>query len=151
MRPNRSFMISAALLAITGILLIVYIVVINFRSSVIVSWETATELETAGYFIYRSESPDGPFEKITEEMIPASTSPLTGGSYEYTDTETRAGNTYYYQLEEIETSGTTNIEGPIEGMAAYRGIPEGVLGIILLVFAWLTRRVAIRGAINEQE
>ena len=34
-----------------------------------VNWETATELDTAGFFLYRSSSADGDFELINDTMI----------------------------------------------------------------------------------
>ncbi len=132
------------MLTFAGMLLIGYALYLNSSASVIINWETATEFETAGFAIYRSDSPDGPFVKITGDLIPASTDPLTGGSYEYTDLNVLAGKTYYYQLEEIELSGNTNIEGPIEVTAAFRGIAEGLLGVVLIIFAWFTFRISSR-------
>ena len=149
--PNRSFIISALLLAITGVLLIAYALYLDLNSYVIISWETATELDTAGYMIARSEDPKGPFERVTDNMIPASSEPLTGGIYEFRDNNVRAGKVYYYQLEEIETTGGVNIEGPQEVTAAYRGIPLLAIGILLLVFAWFTRRLAYRAAPIDDE
>ena len=144
MEHNRSYLLSAALLAVTGLALLIYAVYANMNASVIISWETATEFETAGYAIYRSDSPDGPFVKVSPDLIPASTDPLTGGVYDYQDDNVRAGQTYYYQLEEIETTGATSVEGPVEVTAAYRGVAESILGLVLLVFAWYTYRLAAR-------
>lgn len=144
MENNRSFYISAVLLAVTGLALILYALYANLTTSVIINWETATEFETAGYAIYRSDTPEGPFEKITSELIPASTDPLTGGQYQYSDKTVQAGKTYYYQLEEIEVTGQSNLEKPIEVTAALRGIAEGILGFVLILFAWFTYRTAAR-------
>ena len=73
-----------------------------------INWNTETELNTAGFQIYRSNSPDGEFVLITEEYIPGKGSSLTGGSYSFTDNSALPGETYYYLLEEIEYDGTTN-------------------------------------------
>lgn len=144
MKRNSNFNFSALMLSFAGLLLIGYALFLNSNASIIINWETATEFETAGYAIYRSDSPDGPFIKITTDLIPASTDPLTGGTYEYTDLNVLAGKTYYYQLEEIELSGNANIEGPIEVTAAFRGIAEGLLGLVLILFAWFTYRITSR-------
>ena len=151
MTSNKSFMISAALLAITGLLLVVYGVIFKLNTSVILTWETATEFETAGYMINRSENAEGPFEQITAEMLPASTDPLTGGVYKYTDTGVTPGKTYYYQLEEIENSGTRNIEGPVEATATIRGTAEIILGSVLLAFAWFTFRIGKKQPVAIEE
>ncbi len=81
---------------------------------VIVEWTTASELNTAGFNLYRSEAPEGPFTQVNEHLIPGSSDPLTGGSYVFTDTDVVAGRTYYYQLEDVEFSGATNRHGPLE-------------------------------------
>lgn len=79
-----------------------------------VTWKTETELNTAGFNLYRGESPDGPFDvKVNTELIPPADDPLTGKAYTYIDRTAQAGRTYYYQLQEVEKSGQTNTHGPI--------------------------------------
>jgi len=82
--------------------------------SVTLEWTTETEVNVAGFNLYRSESSDGPFEKINESLIPGSPDPLLGGHYVYTDTEVEAGKTYYYKLEDVELDGTSTFHGPIK-------------------------------------
>ena len=86
-------------------------------SVVIVEWTTETEVDTAGFNLYRSESPDGSYIKINHGLIPGSSDPLLGGKYVYTDTNVVAGRTYYYRLEDVELDGTTTTHGPIEVVA----------------------------------
>ena len=83
-------------------------------ATVTVEWSTASELNTAGFNLYRGETPDGPFTRINRELIPASPDPLIGGTYIFTDTAVVAGRTYYYQLEDVETSGTASVQGVVE-------------------------------------
>ena len=80
---------------------------------VIVEWTTESEVNLAGFNIYRSESPDGPYVKLNETLIPASPDPVTGGSYSYVDTTAEPGVTYYYQLEDVELDGKATMHGPI--------------------------------------
>ncbi|NIN65277.1 MAG: hypothetical protein GTO63_11385, partial [Anaerolineae bacterium] len=47
--------------------------------TVIVEWTTESEIDLAGFNLYRSERPDGPYVKVNEALIPASPDPLTGG------------------------------------------------------------------------
>jgi len=90
------------------------------ESLVIVEWTTESEVETAGFNLYRSENPDGPYVKVNPALIPGASDPLLGGRYVYTDTNVVAGRTYYYKLEDVELDGTTTLHGPIEVMAEAR-------------------------------
>ncbi|HUS70902.1 MAG TPA: hypothetical protein VM075_09050 [Anaerolineae bacterium] len=82
-------------------------------AAVIVEWTTESEVNLAGFNLYRSESPDGPYVKLNETLIPASPDPVTGGSYSYVDTTAESGMTYYYQLEDVELDGKATMHGPI--------------------------------------
>lgn len=104
---------------------------------VIVTWETESELDTAGFYLYRSESEGGPYERITDQLIPASPDPNTGGSYSFTDNDVVAGRTYYYELEDIETSGTATRHGPIVVEARGGWNPYGIATLVLLLLVAL--------------
>jgi hypothetical protein len=81
---------------------------------VIVEWSTESEMNTAGFNLYRSEFPGGPFSfKVNDQLIPASSDPLAGSNYSFLDRAARPGRTYYYQLQEVERTGDVNLYGPI--------------------------------------
>ena len=105
-----------------------------------IQWSTASEVDTAGFNIYRSESPDGPWVKINDELIPPSDDPLSGGEYTFTDPDAAPGKTYYYQLEEVEYSGKSTRFPPVKQQAR-SGIPAWpwwVAGAVVAVAAgWL--------------
>jgi len=103
--------------------------VIGMRPSpVVVEWTTATELNTAGFNLYRSESAAGPYLKINEQIIPASPDSLLGGKYRFEDASATPGKTYYYQLEDVEYGGITTRHGPIVvTVSAGLGIEQGIL------------------------
>ena len=86
-------------------------------SVVLVEWTTESEVNTAGFNVYRSESAEGPYTKINSELIPASPDPILGGHYVYTDRNVVAGRAYLYQLEDVELDGATTRHGPIEVVA----------------------------------
>jgi hypothetical protein len=75
-------------------------------SVVIVEWTTESEVDVAGFNLYRSESPDGPYVKVNTALIPGASDPNVVD-----------GHTYYYKLEDVELGGTTTLHGPIEVMA----------------------------------
>ena len=71
-------------------------------------WSTESEVDTAGFHVYRATSEEGPYERVTEELIPSAGDPFTGSNYQFRDREVERGVTYYYQLEELETTGRFN-------------------------------------------
>lgn len=122
------------------------VIVISLATStnavITVDWTTASELNTAGFNLYRSEAKDGTYTRLNTDMIPGSTDPLTGGSYTFTDTKVIAGHTYYYQLEDIETSGTATRHDPYEVTA------RANLGASLYVAIGLISVAIILGAVG---
>ena len=96
------------------VLLFISLAAYGCAAPVRVEWTTETEMNTAGFNLYRGESADGPFDvKVNEQLIPPAADPLTGGKYQYVDKTARAGLTYYYQLEEVERNGSASTFGPI--------------------------------------
>lgn len=136
MRLQR-FRVIALLLFIAGLASAVLAWRAYHNTRIIVEWSTASELETAGFNLLRSTSPEGLFNRVNEELIPPSPDPLAGGDYTYTDTNVEPGRTYYYHLEEVELSGSTNLHGPIQSEAQRGGLIEALLSLVLLVSALL--------------
>lgn len=105
---------SGNLLVLVGILWLLLAAALLFYQLVIpskveITWETATEQQTAGFNIYRSNSPDGDFILINEnKMIDSLGGPVSGARYNFVDDNVDAGETYYYVLEEIEYDSTSN-------------------------------------------
>jgi len=132
MSIRRILWLPCGLLALAGLVLGYRAMIASTEAVVIVEWTTASEVDTAGFNLYRSESPEGPFARINNHLIPASPDPLRGGSYAFTDTDVVAGRTYYYQLEDVEIDGTTTRHGPIEVKAMDGGRTEGLLAIALI-------------------
>ena len=93
-------------LLLAGALLIYQLVT---PSKVEITWETATEQQTAGFNIYRSSVPDGDFVLINEnKLIDSQGSPVSGASYKFIDDKVVAGEKYFYVLEEVEFDSTKN-------------------------------------------
>jgi len=119
-------------LGLAGIGLAIH-AVLNFdKAAVIVEWTTASELDTVGYNLQRGETPVGPFEQVNPEIIPAASDSLTGSSYTYEDDHAQAGKTYFYMLEEIESTGTTNQHGPIVVEASSPAKTELLIAVCLI-------------------
>jgi hypothetical protein len=118
---------------------------------VVIEWSTASELDTVGYNLYRSQSPQGPFDRINPELIPGSADPLTGGQYTYADRAVQAGTIYYYELEDIDSGGFSSRHGPIEGRAERTLGVEAVLALALLGGAALLGYLFLPVRPNGQE
>ncbi|MCU0500807.1 MAG: hypothetical protein MUC51_03405 [Anaerolineae bacterium] len=73
--------------------------------TILVEWETATELGTAAFNLYRAEASNGPWDMPVDTQ-PAQGDGQNGASYSFSDDDVTAGKTYYYLLEELDNSGT---------------------------------------------
>lgn len=77
-------------------------------------WETATEIDVLGFNILRRSALESAFELINSELIPAQApGSLLGAAYSWLDPNLENGVTYYYLLETLDTSGMTQIHGPM--------------------------------------
>ncbi len=70
-----------------------------------ITWTTESEVNTAGFNVFRSTSRDGEYTQINTALIPSQADPVLGGKYAYKDEQVEPGQTYYYKLEEVETTG----------------------------------------------
>ncbi len=82
------------------------------------SWETGSEIDNLGFNLYRSSSASGPWERITGSLIPGLGSSPEGARYRYVDAGLENGVTYYYELEDVETTGRTKRHGPVWAVPA---------------------------------
>ena len=81
--------------------------------TVLVQWETGSELTISGFNIYRSIDPDGARQKLNQAIItPQRPGQNWGAAYDFEDPDVAEGMTYYYWLEAIETGGEKSEFGP---------------------------------------
>ena len=80
--------------------------------SVTLDWETGTEIDNAGFNLYRAAASDGPYTKVNTALIAAEGDPVSGTSYTYLDQRLLPG-TYYYKLEDVDLNGVVTTHGPI--------------------------------------
>ncbi|WP_423222328.1 hypothetical protein [Candidatus Amarolinea aalborgensis] len=98
---------------------------------IVIQWSTETEVNTAGFNVFRSDSRDGQYVQINAELVPSSPDPLLGGRYAYTDAQVEAGKTYFYKLEELESTGNRITYDRIVEATAYA---QGFLGLSYTVW-----------------
>lgn len=151
MASNKKYLRTIVVLTtLGGIFLAIYTLFTFREAKIIIEWETASEVNTVGFNILRSKTPDGDFEKINDELIPASDDPLTNNAYAYKDTNVQAKNTYYYLLLDIAADGTTTTHGPLEITATNQKWLELSLTGILFITAFLVRR-QIKNQVEAKE
>ena len=72
---------------------------------VIITWETQSELNNAGFFIKRSQQQAGEFVIVNPTMIAGAGTTGEKQSYTYTDTTAKPNIVYYYQIEDVSLDG----------------------------------------------
>jgi hypothetical protein len=83
----------------------------DFKNTI--KWSTASEVDNFGYDVYRSESEDGPFERINSEVIEGAGTTDEVSRYEFIDRSIDPRTTYYYYVESISMSGERERFTPI--------------------------------------
>ncbi|HOU12341.1 MAG TPA: hypothetical protein PKZ84_04435 [Anaerolineae bacterium] len=83
-------------------------------NAILLTWETAAELDNVGFNLYRSAKADGPYTQLNATLIPPQNpGSVLGGVYEWPDTDVQPGATYFYKLEDIDVKGVSTFHGPI--------------------------------------
>ncbi len=112
------------------------------------TWETVTEVENAGFNIYRRLPAEGPWIRINATLIPARTpGATTGARYAWTDAAVEPGMTYWYSLEDVAFDGTSTRHDPIAVMVA-RPNAVGLSGAIARREAHLAAWLVVAGALG---
>ena len=103
--------------SVTNAFLATRVVVSDFGGVVrdgqtIVTWETSSELGTAGFNLYRRDNSQRRYRKVNREFVPGLIDSPVGGAYEVLDESAVTGRKYQYRLEELEVNGSKNFYGP---------------------------------------
>jgi len=91
---------------------------------VTLAWTTESEIDNAGFNIYRAESENGDYVQINEAIIPAQGTSTQGATYQIVDKGLQNRKTYYYKLEDIDLNGNSTTHGPVSAT------PRWIFGFI---------------------
>ena len=86
---------------------------------VVIRWTTESELDNAGFNILRSDSQNGEFKQVNDEMIQGKGTTGERSTYKWVDASAKPGVIYYYQIEDVSFAGerqtlqTTKLKGLI--------------------------------------
>lgn len=105
------------------------------KGRVRIAWKTESQTETYGFNILRAENPDGPYKALNAAIIPGEGTSNVPTAYCFEDRGPERGKAYYYQIEEVTTTGDRNI---VEGTAA----TKVQVKTIAEEREWLKRRAA---------
>jgi hypothetical protein len=83
------------------------------RKGVSLEWQTAQEVDNAGFHLLRSPRKNGKYRRITNTIIPLMSSPWGGTGYSHEDREATPGKTWFYKLEDIDYTGKRTLHGPV--------------------------------------
>lgn len=72
---------------------------------VVITWETQSELNNAGFYIKRAQQRTSQFVAVNPTMIPGAGTTSEKQSYTYTDTTAQPNIVYYYQIEDVSLDG----------------------------------------------
>jgi len=76
-------------------------------------WKTASEVDNFGFDVYRSDSEDGSFERVTERPIAGAGTSDLPQQYEWVDTRIDPRRAYYYYVESISMDGSRERFTPV--------------------------------------
>ncbi len=74
-------------------------------AGVILKWTTESEVDNAGFYIYRSETKDGEFKVVNPTIIQGAGTTGERNEYTWTDTTAKPNTVYYYRIEDVSHAG----------------------------------------------
>ena len=74
-------------------------------AGVILKWITESEVDNAGFYIYRSETKDGEFKVVNPTLIQGAGTTSERNKYTWKDTTAKPNVAYYYRIEDISHAG----------------------------------------------
>ncbi len=89
------------------------------NGEVVIRWTTESELDNAGFNIFRSESWNGEYKQINPQRIQGAGTTGERNTYKWIDTTAKPNVVYYYQIEDVSFAGerqmltTTKLKGLI--------------------------------------
>jgi hypothetical protein len=95
------------------------------ETDMLLQWETASETDILGFNLWRGTGDGTPDTQVNGTLIPTqSPGGGQGALYEFVDMTVTEGNTYFYWLDAVETSGSTTRFGPVS--SAFPCVPTAV-------------------------
>ena len=86
-------------------------------------WTTESEVDNAGFYIYRSNTKDGEFKVVTPTMVQGAGTTGERNEYTWTDTTAKPNTVYYYRIEDVSHAGVREQLATVrlKGLVSARG------------------------------
>jgi hypothetical protein len=81
-------------------------------NALVVEWETASEVATAGFYLYRFEEATKGWRRVNDRLLAAAETSPQGAFYRLVDPAAPAREAQTYSLVEVENGGSTRSYGP---------------------------------------
>lgn len=93
-----------------------------------IRWSTASEVDNFGFDVYRAESEEGPFLRLTASPVAGAQTSDEPHAYQFVDGTIAPGTVYFYYVESISLAGqrerfTPVIRAPAKGVTPPTGVP----------------------------
>lgn len=90
----------------------------NFSASIetrgiLLTWTTQTEVNSAGFHVWRSEKEEQGYIRLTTALLPSHGNSSSPHEYTFIDKEVKNDIMYWYKIEEISMDGESSFYGPI--------------------------------------
>ena len=85
-------------------------------NNILIEWETATEFNNAGFFVWASDAEDGIYDPISD-FFEAQGDGVTGVIYGFVDEDVEPAVPKYYKLEAIDLNQSSEFFGPVSAAA----------------------------------
>lgn len=91
------------------------------NNAVKLTWTTMSEVESQGFYIYRSTDETGPYENITDNPVSPSGDETSGSQYSYIDHTAHNLTLYYYKVEHVYAQESA-VYGPVSALPLFINI-----------------------------
>ena len=75
------------------------------QTGVVLKWTTESEIDNAGFYIYRSKTKNGKYSLVNPTIIQGAGTTAKRSEYVYVDTTAKPTTVYYYQIEDVSFAG----------------------------------------------
>ncbi len=117
-----------------------------------VEWQTASEVGTAGFYLYRWDSGADGYAQVNSRLLPATLAAPQGAVYRLLDEGALAASGYRYALVEVEVGGGERVHGPFRvDVGSPRTATEDDAVEPVVAPARVRQRLAARRAIEAVE
>lgn len=129
-RFGASALISSMLAIIVVVVALAAVFILEFvveagDDEMYVNWETASEIDNLGFYVWRSQSETTGYVKVPldlpskKQFIPSTDELGAGALYEFVDVQVTPGIRYYYKVQDVPASGGSTMVGPESAMIPF--------------------------------